>query len=445
MKRLALALVLLVAFASGATAVSPVPYDIINLTTGLRYSGAAPSGNYVRGNGTNFVSAAIVAGDLPVGFVDAVGDIAAGLCTASQVLKKNAGNTAWECAADASGGSAPFVDTTSIVEGSVDATKEIRFEVDGLTTATVRVLTSPDANIIIAGSAAALTSGRIPVVTTGGLLTDTANLTWNNTDFRLRAQNLTTATDNTTTMMQLSGTMPAVPTVAVSGVSIEVTSAGSAAQNNFALTLNYLAGYTGSAMTRAFSMNNQAAGTGNALSLGGSGGATGNLGASLAATASTTGLNVGAQGVAQNSTAHNVGLYGQAGTAVAGSNIGVVGSAAGSTELTDLKNVAGFFTLRSALPVENVSMGLGADNGATTDDIARFYDDGTVSVRIQDGGKLTSAGTGDFGWTPVNAANQACNTTCTSACIVGLDTAAVGNFLPCTDATADSCVCAGSS
>ncbi|MCI0748173.1 MAG: hypothetical protein L0Y58_22430, partial [Verrucomicrobia subdivision 3 bacterium] len=33
------------------------------------------------------------------------------------------------------GSSPPFVDTTSIVEGSADATKEIRFEVDGLTTA----------------------------------------------------------------------------------------------------------------------------------------------------------------------------------------------------------------------------------------------------------------------------------------------------------------------
>ena len=45
----------------------------------------------------------------------------------------------------------PVVDTTSIVEGSSDATKEIRFEVDVLTTGTVRVLTPPDADITIAG------------------------------------------------------------------------------------------------------------------------------------------------------------------------------------------------------------------------------------------------------------------------------------------------------
>lgn len=50
------------------------------------------------------------------------------------------------------GGGAPFVDTTSIVEGSVDATKEIRFEVDGLTTGTIRVLTPQNANYILAGT-----------------------------------------------------------------------------------------------------------------------------------------------------------------------------------------------------------------------------------------------------------------------------------------------------
>ncbi len=50
------------------------------------------------------------------------------------------------------GTSLPVVDTTSIAEGSVDATKEVRFEVDGLTTATVRVLTVPDKNISLVGT-----------------------------------------------------------------------------------------------------------------------------------------------------------------------------------------------------------------------------------------------------------------------------------------------------
>lgn len=52
------------------------------------------------------------------------------------------------------GSTPPFVDTTSIVEGSADPTKELRIEVDGLTTATTRVWTAQDADITVAGTAA---------------------------------------------------------------------------------------------------------------------------------------------------------------------------------------------------------------------------------------------------------------------------------------------------
>ncbi len=57
-------------------------------------------------------------------------------------------------------------------------------------------------------------------------------------------------------------------------------------------------------------------------------------------------------------------------------------------------------------------------------------------------GTVTSSATGSLGWSVVNAANQACNTTCTSACVIGHDSASSA-FLACTDATADSCLCAG--
>jgi len=50
-------------------------------------------------------------------------------------------------------GTFPVEDTTSIVKGSVDATKTVRLEVDGLTTATTRVLTVPDKDITVAGTA----------------------------------------------------------------------------------------------------------------------------------------------------------------------------------------------------------------------------------------------------------------------------------------------------
>lgn len=59
----------------------------------------------------------------------------------------------------------------------------------------------------------------------------------------------------------------------------------------------------------------------------------------------------------------------------------------------------------------------------------------------------TTSSTG-IGWSEHNAANQACNTTCgSSACVIGLDAGTVGvlnsNFVACSDATADDCLCAG--
>lgn len=52
---------------------------------------------------------------------------------------------------NAVGTSLPVADTQTIVKGSADATKLLRFEVDGFTTGTTRVLTPPDANATIAG------------------------------------------------------------------------------------------------------------------------------------------------------------------------------------------------------------------------------------------------------------------------------------------------------
>jgi len=43
----------------------------------------------------------------------------------------------------------PFTDSNPIVVGSSDATKKVRFEVDGLTTATTRVITVPDRDMTI--------------------------------------------------------------------------------------------------------------------------------------------------------------------------------------------------------------------------------------------------------------------------------------------------------
>lgn len=58
-------------------------------------------------------------------------------------------------------------------------------------------------------------------------------------------------------------------------------------------------------------------------------------------------------------------------------------------------------------------------------------------------GKVTSSRTTDIGWSIVSASNQACNTTCTSACVHGWDTSIGEVAVDCTDATADKCLCAG--
>lgn len=51
----------------------------------------------------------------------------------------------------AQGSSAPFIDSTAIIKGSGDASKLLKIEVDGLTTATTRTMTVPDADFTAAG------------------------------------------------------------------------------------------------------------------------------------------------------------------------------------------------------------------------------------------------------------------------------------------------------
>ena len=54
-------------------------------------------------------------------------------------------------------------------------------------------------------------------------------------------------------------------------------------------------------------------------------------------------------------------------------------------------------------------------------------------------------GTSDGGWAIVAAANQACNTTCVTACAFGFDDGAADaeTIVACTDAAADKCLCMG--
>lgn len=70
----------------------------------------------------------------------------------------------------------------------------------------------------------------------------------------------------------------------------------------------------------------------------------------------------------------------------------------------------------------------------------RLTSSGALSVD----GKITADAVDDIGWTIVTGTNTACNTTCTSACVGGFDAGATNNaMLACTDAAAESCLCAG--
>lgn len=79
------------------------------------------------------------------------------------------------------------------------------------------------------------------------------------------------------------------------------------------------------------------------------------------------------------------------------------------------------------------------------DAAGNFASDASNTASILANGQIISSRATDLGWAPVNAPNQACNTTCTNACVFGMNTGALGNFVGCADATADTCICAGAS
>ena len=91
------------------------------------------------------------------------------------------------------------------------------------------------------------------------------------------------------------------------------------------------------------------------------------------------------------------------------------------------------------------SVGIGNTNPATKLHCSSctLTIDGNVTASVSVNGTIASSRATDLGWSVVNAANQACNTTCTNACVFGMDTAALGNFLACDNAGSDTCICAG--
>ena len=81
------------------------------------------------------------------------------------------------------------------------------------------------------------------------------------------------------------------------------------------------------------------------------------------------------------------------------------------------------------------------NNGATI--LLDIEDSGDIATF---NGTVLSTATSSIGWAVVAGANVACNTTCTNACVFGVNTAATeADIVACTDATADECLCAGAS
>lgn len=98
------------------------------------------------------------------------------------------------------------------------------------------------------------------------------------------------------------------------------------------------------------------------------------------------------------------------------------------------------FMARTPTSGTNQNIGIGSFNPGAILDVQ-----GTIRTS---GFIINTKSTTGIGWSDHNSANQACNTTCgTSACVIGLDAGTVGvlnsNFVACSDATADDCVCSG--
>lgn len=196
-----------------------------------------------------------------------------------------------------------------------------------------------------------------------------------------------TSTNNALT---ITGTLPSTGAVGT-GTKFTFTSAGSDIYRQTASHIIFNSGYTGSAETDGFRVENLVAGTGaNAVSS-----TVGNLGAYYSAPATTIGSNVGSQGQALGGN-QNFGLIGKAFTGkINATNGGVIGLGLNDGGGTAIQ-FGGFFGLYASEPTF-ASAALVADNGATTSPIFLGRDNGTTVFSIADGGAVLVTGTGTIG------------------------------------------------
>lgn len=227
-----------------------------------------------------------------------------------------------------------------------------------------------------------LTAGRVTFAGTGGLLSDDADLTFATDTLTatklsvgsgVLAAGPTVAADNTTNFLDVTGTMPAVPTATVNAVELNITGAGSAAQANRALYVNYAAGYTGATSSIALHGANSNSATGaSPFILSGSIGVAGQIAGSPTVGAAFNGYVGGGT--------TGIGAFLQAANASTNA-VGALGVATGAST----NQVGGYFGLNTALPTFT-SAALIADNAAVAAPIFIARDNGTAVVTIQDGG-----------------------------------------------------------
>lgn len=194
----------------------------------------------------------------------------------------------------------------------------------------------------------------------------------------------------------LTATQPTTPTGFQAAYLVTVTSAGSAGQNNNALSIQYNAGYTGSSGTSSMRAVNSVAGTGSTpIPAAESLNAIANFGFLGVANAATTGANLAGWGAASGGDL-NIGLEGIAQVSKSGAgtktNIGVVGSGynavtGGSTPV--MVGVLGSLN-QATLPTTSAA-GI-FDNGSQTSDILRLNDNNTNVWKCADGGDVTATG-----------------------------------------------------
>ena len=187
------------------------------------------------------------------------------------------------------------------------------------------------------------------------------------------------STSDVTNSFTVTHTLPTLPASSANAVNFNITSAGSASQNQIAVTASLEAGYTGSSFTGVFVGTNNVAGTATGWETGGSG----NYGGRFFASGSTAGENVGMGGSANASTFKNIGTGGRAISNTTGINVGVMGVASNATGVM----IGGYFQLGGGLPTLT-SAALMCDNGAQTSDIFVDRDNGTSVMSIVDGGQV---------------------------------------------------------